>query len=87
MGISGAAVAAGPGYSVTAVVGLFVFGRKKSLLHFWKPVFRWKVLANAAGMQFYSDNFSFLMPSETSQVVSSISRSNGIFRPSATHWK
>ncbi len=48
MGISGAAVATGLGYSVTAVVGLFVFGRKKSLLHFRKPVFRWKVLANAA---------------------------------------
>lgn len=48
MGISGAAVATGLGYSVTAVVGVFVFGRKKSLLHFRKPVFRWKVLANAA---------------------------------------
>lgn len=47
MGISGAAVATGLGYSVTAVVGLFVFGHKKSLLHFRKPVFRWKVLANA----------------------------------------
>ncbi len=48
MGISGAAVATGIGYSVTAVVGLFVFSRKKSLLHFKKPVFRFKVLANAA---------------------------------------
>ena len=48
MGISGAAVATGLGYSVTAVVGLFVFGRKKSLLHFKKPVFRFNVLANAA---------------------------------------
>ncbi len=48
MGISGAAVATGLGYSVTAVVGLFVFSRKKSLLHFRKPVFRFKVLANAA---------------------------------------
>ncbi len=48
MGISGAAIATGLGYSVTAVVGLFVFGRKKSLLHFKKPVFRFKVLANAA---------------------------------------
>lgn len=48
MGISGAAVATGLGYSVTAVVGLFVFSRKKSLLHFKKPVFRFKVLANAA---------------------------------------
>ncbi len=48
MGISGAAVATGIGYSVTAVVGLFVFGRKKSLLYFTKPVVRLKVLANAA---------------------------------------
>ncbi len=48
MGISGAAIATGVGYSVTAVVGLFVFSRKKSLLHFRKPVFRFKVLANAA---------------------------------------
>ena len=48
MGISGAAIATGLGYSVTAVVGVFVFSRKKSLLHFKKPVFRFKVLANAA---------------------------------------
>ena len=48
IGISGAAIATGMGYSVTAVVGLFVFCRKKSLLHFQKPVFRWKVLVNAA---------------------------------------
>ena len=48
MGISGAAVATGLGYSVTAVVGLFVFSRKKSLLHFKKPVLRFKVLTNAA---------------------------------------
>ncbi len=48
MGISGAAVATGLGYSVTAVVGTFVFSRKESLLHFKKPVFRAKVLVNAA---------------------------------------
>ena len=48
MGISGAAVATGLGYSVTAVVGLFVFNRRKSLLHFKKPVFRFRVLASAA---------------------------------------
>ena len=48
MGIGGAAVATGLGYSVTAVVGLFVFCRKKSLLHFKKPVFRVRVLVNAA---------------------------------------
>ncbi len=48
MGISGAAIATGLGYSVTAGVGLFVFSRKKSLLHFTKPAFRFKVLASAA---------------------------------------
>lgn len=48
MGISGAAIATGLGYSVTAVVGLLVFSRKKSLLHFKKPVCRLKVLMNAA---------------------------------------
>ena len=48
MRISGAAIATGLGYSVTAVVGLFVFSRKKSLLHFKKPVFRFRVLASAA---------------------------------------
>ena len=48
MGIGGAAVATGLGYSVTAVAGLFVFSRKKSLLHFTKPAFRGKVLAGAA---------------------------------------
>ncbi len=48
MGISGAAVATGLGYSVTAVAGLFVFSRKKSLLHFKKPVFRFRVLAGAS---------------------------------------
>ena len=48
MGIGGAAVATGLGYSVTAVAGLFVFARKKSLLHFTKPAFRFRMLANAA---------------------------------------
>lgn len=48
MGISGAAIATGLGYSVTAVVGLFVFSRKKSLLHFTKPACRFRVLASAA---------------------------------------
>lgn len=48
MGISGAAIATGIGYSVTAVVGLFVFSKKKSLLHFTKPAFRFKVLASAS---------------------------------------
>lgn len=48
MGISGAAVATGLGYSVTAVAGLLVFSRKKNLLHFKKPVCRFKILAGAA---------------------------------------
>ena len=48
MGIGGAAIATGMGYSVTAVVGLAVFSRKKSFLHFKKPAFRLKVLMNAA---------------------------------------
>ncbi len=48
MGISGAAVATGLGYSVTVVADLFVFSRKKSLLHFTKPVCRFKILAGAA---------------------------------------
>ncbi|MCI8418481.1 MAG: MATE family efflux transporter [Lachnospiraceae bacterium] len=48
MGISGAAMATGLGYSVTAVVGLYVFSQKKSLLHFKKPILRLKVLVNAA---------------------------------------
>ena len=47
-GISGAAIATGLGYSVTAVAGLFVFSRKRNLLHFTKPAFRFKVLAGAA---------------------------------------
>lgn len=48
MGIAGAAIATGMGYSVTAVVGLFVFAQKKNLLHFKKPVLRFPVLAKAA---------------------------------------
>lgn len=48
MGIGGAAIATGLGYSVTAVAGLVVFSRKKSLLHFKKPVCRLKVIRNAA---------------------------------------
>lgn len=48
LGISGAAIATGLGYSVTAVAGLITFSSKKSLLHFTKPAFRFKVLANAA---------------------------------------
>ncbi len=47
-GIGGAAVATGLGYSVTAVVGGFVFKRKSSLLHFKKPKIRFHVLAEAA---------------------------------------
>ncbi len=48
MGISGAAVATGMGYSVTAIVGFIVFCRRKSLLHFVKPKFRLRVIVQAA---------------------------------------
>ncbi len=48
MGIRGAAIATGLGYSVTAATGLFVFSRKTGLLHFTKPALRVKVLASAA---------------------------------------
>ena len=48
MGIGGAGIATGLGYSVTAVAGLFVFGHKKNLLHFTKPAPRLRVLASAA---------------------------------------
>ncbi len=44
MGIKGAAIATGLGYSVTAVVGLIVFANKTNLLHFLKPKFSLKVL-------------------------------------------
>lgn len=47
-GIGGAATATGLGYSVTAVAGLFLFSRRQNLLHFIKPAFRFRVLADAA---------------------------------------
>lgn len=48
MGIAGAAVATGLGYSVTAIAGLFVFSRRKNLLHFTKPSYRFRVLLDAS---------------------------------------
>lgn len=48
MGIAGAAVATGLGYSVTAIAGLFVFSRRKNLLHFTKPAYRFRVLLDAS---------------------------------------
>ena len=48
MGIGGAAVATGLGYTVTAVAGLCVFSQKKSLLHFKKPAYHFRVLKSAA---------------------------------------
>lgn len=48
LGIAGAAIATGLGYSVTAVAGLVVFSRKSSLLHFTRPVLRPRVLLAAA---------------------------------------
>lgn len=37
MGISGAAIATGLGYSVTTIVGFVIFCNRKNLLHFTKP--------------------------------------------------
>ena len=48
LGIQGAAIATGLGYSITAVVGFLVFRRQDSLLHFQKPVFRGGVLFHAS---------------------------------------
>ncbi len=48
MGIAGAAIATGLGYSVTAVVGLVIFSNRNSLLHFVKPICRKKTLIHAA---------------------------------------
>ncbi len=48
LGIGSAAIATGLGYSVTAVVGCVVFMRKKSLLHFVKPVVCLNALRDAA---------------------------------------
>ena len=48
MGIAGAAIATGLGYSVTAVAGLVIFSKKDCLLHFVKPVCRIRTLVSAA---------------------------------------
>ena len=48
LGIAGAAIATGLGYSVTAVVGIVIFFGKNSLLHFVRPVCRLKTLLSAA---------------------------------------
>ena len=48
MGIRGAAIATGLGYSITAVAGFLVFRNPRSMLHLQKPVFRGKVLFHAA---------------------------------------
>ena len=48
LGIQGAAIATGLGYSITAVVGFLVFRKKDSLLHFERPVFRGGVLLHAS---------------------------------------
>ncbi len=48
MGIGGAAVATGLGYSVTAAAGILLFSKKSSLLHFVKPVYKKKTLWDAA---------------------------------------
>lgn len=48
MGIAGAAIATGLGYSVTAVVGIVMFSNKNNMLHFVKPVCHFKTLFRAA---------------------------------------
>ena len=48
MGIRGAAIATGLGYSITAVVGLVVFCRRDQLLRFQRPAFRGRMLLQAA---------------------------------------
>ena len=48
LGILGAAIATGLGYSVTAAVGFLVFCQRESPLHFQKPVFRPKMLLQAS---------------------------------------
>ncbi|MCI9508390.1 MAG: MATE family efflux transporter [Angelakisella sp.] len=48
LGIQGAAIATGLGYSITAVAGFWVFRQGKNLLHFQKPVFRPGVLFHAS---------------------------------------
>ena len=48
LGIRGAAIATGLGYSLTALAGLLVFRKRDSLLHFRRPVFRGGVLVHAS---------------------------------------
>ena len=48
MGIAGAAIATGTGYSVTAVAGMVMFSNKNRMLHFVKPVCRFKTLLHAS---------------------------------------
>ena len=48
LGIRGAAIASGLGYSITAAAGFLVFRRQDSLLHFRRPVFRASVLYRAS---------------------------------------
>jgi len=40
LGLRGAAIATGLGYSITAAAGFLVFGKRESLLHFQRPVLR-----------------------------------------------
>lgn len=47
LGIKGAAIATGLGYSITAIVGLIVFSNKNNLLHFTKPAYRLDVLTKS----------------------------------------
>ena len=48
LGLRGAAIATGLGYSITAAAGFLVFGKRESLLHFQRPVLRGRVLLDAS---------------------------------------
>ncbi len=64
LGIEGAAIATGTGYCVTAVAGLLVFGQKKNLLHFARPVLQPSVLREAT-----SNGFSEMATALTTCIV------------------
>lgn len=48
MGIKGAAIATGIGFTIPSIIGLIYFFRKgKSALYFVKPVFRWNIIVRS----------------------------------------
>lgn len=48
LGIAGAAIATGLGYSITALAGMWVFAHRQCLLHFCKPAWRSRTLLKSA---------------------------------------